>query len=347
MEKNRLRFVDALRGVAVCGTIMVHTGAVFGSIGPRVANMVGFGGRGVQLFFILSAFTIFYSFKNRNEHSTAGYFIRRFFRIAPLFYTVLLISFCLTGEWSPSAIINLGAKLLFIDNLNPLWVTHAIIGVEWTIGVEMLFYVLAPYAHTHMRNLRSSIYVLAGALIIFCVGILPQLPSTPIDWNLYKAFSFFMHLHSFALGIVVFFLFERYEAYSARIQRRLSVVCAALLLLLIVSAFGGLLNAVPVVIAFAIAFFLLFFASASSIFHRLVANPVLVHIGKISFSAYLLHLLVYDAVIYAAPHIPLAWSAIISFITTMVVSTVTYYYIEKPGIRFGHQLAQKVLRASA
>lgn len=44
------------------------------------------GQRGVALFFIVSAFTLFLSYDNRKEerHPTRNFFIRRFFRLAPM-----------------------------------------------------------------------------------------------------------------------------------------------------------------------------------------------------------------------------------------------------------------------
>ena len=55
--------------------------------------MIGFTGqRGVQLFYMISAFTLYLSLDGRRteQHPWTNYFLRRFFRIAPLFYLVIV-----------------------------------------------------------------------------------------------------------------------------------------------------------------------------------------------------------------------------------------------------------------
>jgi hypothetical protein len=53
------------------------------------------GQRGVALFFIVSAFTLFLNYDNRKEerHPTRNFFIQRFFRLAPMFHIALALSF--------------------------------------------------------------------------------------------------------------------------------------------------------------------------------------------------------------------------------------------------------------
>src|SRR5688500_15882045 len=87
---KKLDYIDALRGLAILAVVMVHA-SQYGSfdVHPILARIISEGGRGVQLFFLVSAFTLFLSYKNRSpleSHPTRNFFIRRFFRIAPMYY---------------------------------------------------------------------------------------------------------------------------------------------------------------------------------------------------------------------------------------------------------------------
>ena len=86
----KLRYIDALRGIAILAVMMVHTshhGA--NNYNDLFRSMFNEGARGVQLFYLASAFTLFLSYNYRKEkenHVAGNFFIRRFFRIAPMYY---------------------------------------------------------------------------------------------------------------------------------------------------------------------------------------------------------------------------------------------------------------------
>jgi len=90
---NRLPFIDALRGLAIFGVFIVHSSQSIDGLPRWLSSLASQGARGVQLFFVISAFTLFLSLSTRRKNEkrpTLNFFIRRFFRIAPLFYAALL-----------------------------------------------------------------------------------------------------------------------------------------------------------------------------------------------------------------------------------------------------------------
>ena len=87
----KLKYIDALRGLAILGVLIVHCGGHGdnGAIPQSLLAIISNGARGVQLFFIVSAFTLFLSMTHKYEqekHPKLNFFIRRFFRIAPMYY---------------------------------------------------------------------------------------------------------------------------------------------------------------------------------------------------------------------------------------------------------------------
>lgn len=87
---GKLQYIDFLRGIAILMVIVVHTNQY--SKNPHnvsLSRLTEYDARGVQLFFVLSAFTLYYSYHNRKTEQThvfRNFFIRRIFRIAPMYY---------------------------------------------------------------------------------------------------------------------------------------------------------------------------------------------------------------------------------------------------------------------
>lgn len=91
---------------------MTHSFQIF-DLGSKLNAMFSMGAKVVQMFFVASSFTLFLSFnhrKNTEERYIRNFFIRRFFRIAPMYYIVICFFF-LTKEIEDS---NQLASFLFI-----------------------------------------------------------------------------------------------------------------------------------------------------------------------------------------------------------------------------------------
>lgn len=170
-------FITGLRCIAATMVIMIHTGALrdFGTLGGIVTDN---GKYGVQIFFVISGFTIARTW--RAAGSFGPYFGRRLMRIAPLYYAIISLPFLLifwgaiprlywmTHYDSAPDAYNLLMHLTFLSALDAR-VANSLIGVEWTIPIEVFWYAVLPLLLPLLLPVRLSrrrVAVILGALLL-------------------------------------------------------------------------------------------------------------------------------------------------------------------------------------
>jgi peptidoglycan/LPS O-acetylase OafA/YrhL len=83
-------FITGLRAVAMFMVILIHSGgAGLRELGGFGNNFVDVGRTGVYIFFVISGFSVAQSYLC--SQGFIPYFLKRMFRIIPLYYTVWLI----------------------------------------------------------------------------------------------------------------------------------------------------------------------------------------------------------------------------------------------------------------
>ena len=95
---------------------MIHTLTIVQPTNIYLQILANKGKYGVQLFFIASAFTLFLSRHRRSEVGNKNFFIRRFFRIAPMYYLGIILYLFVFKEVSNSYNGNLkycGESVIF------------------------------------------------------------------------------------------------------------------------------------------------------------------------------------------------------------------------------------------
>ncbi len=135
--------LDGLRGIAVMVVFLSHSSA-FRQRPTPWTSFHGTGHLGVYLFFVLSGFLLTWSLLAAPRINFTGFYLRRFFRIAPLFYLIVGAVFA-WQLWS-------GRIDLFNLHIKDGWkgfLSHLAFyqgdSVFWTIAAEFEFYVILPF----------------------------------------------------------------------------------------------------------------------------------------------------------------------------------------------------------
>jgi len=167
----RLESIEALRGIAALLIIFYHLIALAKLPLPPELNIIRTHfGLGVPLFYTLSGFVLSWGYAERlklGQDAIISFLIRRFFRIAPLFYGIL-IGFrglgSLLWNWSDSG-LSLLLNFTFLFGLVP-GQHESLVMAGWSIGVEMIFYLIFPVLIILLRNVYLSIAGLALACFL-------------------------------------------------------------------------------------------------------------------------------------------------------------------------------------
>ena len=354
VSRGRLLFLDALRGLAACYVVVYHMLLLPEPDlkAPRWAASVALsGGMGVTLFFMVSAFSLCYTMPLRLKESrpTLAFYWHRFFRIAPLFYVLiaatLIRDFFIFHATHP--VTEIASSVLLIFNLVPGGAV-GFVWAGWTIGVEVVFYALFPLIYGRTRSLEHSIALLFACLLAWQTisAVMGYLP-IPEPWkNTYLTWSAFRHFPIFASGVVLYHLFARWTAMDDARRVRLGDM-------FVWAGMFGFWDLVTVGHGYywqSVVFGALFIGLGLSPW-RIFVNRLTAYLGKISYSIYLNHPTIvwllapaYRKLYQATPYVSFGFlaSLALTFVVVLALSTLTYRFIEAPGIALGRRLADRV-----
>jgi|WetSurMetagenome_2_1015567.scaffolds.fasta_scaffold04099_2 peptidoglycan/LPS O-acetylase OafA/YrhL len=176
---------DGFRGVAILLVFGFHYYALFLSPNLATSNLLSIifysGAYGVQLFFVLSAYLLFrpqyqYLISGQSQTPISHFLLRRFLRIAPLYYLCLLcVAYILEPKYlTIESFHHLLAHFLFVHNFFSK-TEYSIIDVAWSLGVEFIFYFILILLTTllfKLRILNYKIRIIFYALIMLSLVII-------------------------------------------------------------------------------------------------------------------------------------------------------------------------------
>jgi exopolysaccharide production protein ExoZ len=168
---GKLRGVEAGRGIAALLVACVHSTMLLG--GPAYAGrlplfgLFRFGHAGVDFFFVLSGFIIYYIHYGEigQYRAVKAYLYKRFVRIYPTYWIVLLF-FSLVLLYSPTKDPldddwrNMLSSFLLLPSLR-----GPVLGPAWTLRHELLFYALFALLFFGRHLGRAALAIWAAGII--------------------------------------------------------------------------------------------------------------------------------------------------------------------------------------
>lgn len=297
---SRFQGLDALRGVAAMSVLLYHYtseyGAKVGHTRPLIWSFPH-GHYGVSLFFMISGFVIFMTLERVER--VADFAVARIGRLYPAFFCALaLTTLVLLLSGLPMFKPTLWQIIVNVTMAPRIFGVECVDGSYWTLAVELVFYLYASLFFLWSTPRNTEKWCVAwlglsmGAWITSTIG--QRFPRMAADAGLLKEFLLSGYEYQFIIGIMLYRIVSK-EA------RPISYAILALCLFLatririedaISLPTSGALNSAIV----------LFFTCLLwiGITDRLPSflMPMLLFLGEISYSLYLIHQQIGYAIIH-------------------------------------------------
>jgi peptidoglycan/LPS O-acetylase OafA/YrhL len=367
---ENLEYIDVVRAIAILMIILIHTNKTVEGLLIPVKFIGAYGQMGVQLFFVASAYTLCFSQIKRGQEKKhlLSFFIRRFFRIAPLYYLAIAGYFftdsfahilkIIQSPYSQYNLKSILANVFFVHGF-VMSANNNVVPGGWSIGAEMAFYGLFPilfalFAWIYQRWGMIALYGLA----VFSIGldvlgqfILWKWLAIEISTNSFVYWNLINQLPVFLLGMIVFFHHYYDVNWKLPVAVQAVLFIALTIVMVIVSE-----TKVPWRLTLSPFGAGMSFMILLNILKELkYSNIFLEKIGKVSYSMYICHfifawylvpgiMLIFNK--FFDPQIRLLTSFLLTTIFTFLVAQLSYKYIESPGINLGKILIAKLQRVA-
>lgn len=346
--KNLLKGLHSLRGIAALAIIAFHLAPVGEIALPDGLRFIPlYFGTGVLMFFVISGFSLFHStvpYVGR-ENWLKTFYVKRFFRIAPLFYTMLLVYiglFYIHAD-TKSVMGELLINLTFIYNFFP-GKHESMVWAGWPISIEVIFYFIVPLFILFVTSWRGALF-----LVVLFAGLSSYSMIFFSDSALYPKSYAYMHVMTqsiaIVVGILLYHIFKNNNVNNA-LSGYVWLAVAALGFWMFYH--GGrnyaFIRESKVFVLSLICGSLLLSQLYCPI--ALITNKLTVNLGELSYSIYLLHPLVisklrpvYRIITDSLSILPAYIACYLLTVTTVLpLALITYNFIEIKGANLGRKL---------
>ncbi|HFY9779236.1 TPA: acyltransferase family protein [Escherichia coli] len=311
MTKEKVNSIHYLRGIAALMVVFYHLKARLNDVyaqenlGDLLFNSGAFG---VDLFFVISGFIICYATDRKDKNMAAKYLVSRFFRIYPLLWlSVIITFFTISVEPTIYSLLRSLVPLNANYSAGSPFFGYNLLGPAWTLTYEISFYMIFLMSFIISHKYRWLISSCVIAILVFGIQEWQSGSVTILVYN-NNSFADGSFLHApltflsspifidFIYGILIF------KIYS--IVKKIKVSNNASYLLGVLSVFVFLITSILILstqvyghgptLWGACSAVLVLSALTFEIFGKIKENKVLNTLGDMSYSIYLTHAIVIE-----------------------------------------------------
>lgn len=363
--KGHIGFLDGLRGLFAIWVFAYHTAMFTGWF----TSPIPVGGLAVDAFMLLSGLLMTHLFLLREDRQPLAssttileFYIRRFFRIAPLYFVLLFFAMLFAtqyAEWldevwratpppwaaslhnDPSdrtvSLTSILAHVTFMFGMIPRFAANNVLP-DWSLSLEMQFYAVFPFLLLAARRIGWAPVVIGAIIVQVVTNKLIGLYVTPTALGLWPQPS----MLGFKIAV---FLVGALIAVFAHGRRDSEIVA---LLILATWACGGLILKLIVATIIALVAAPKEYGPVRRMTTTVLSLPLFRWLGDISYGIYLLHMMLITPLCVMLNRLPffLAQPAPVRFAGAFFVSSLLLFplayglhlFVEKPGIEAGRKL---------
>jgi peptidoglycan/LPS O-acetylase OafA/YrhL len=366
-NQNRIIELDGIRGIAIllvliwhyvaCQIHAEHSGSVIIYYLGRALSLTK---SGVDLFFVLSGFLIAgILLDNRDaDNYFRVFYVRRICRIFPLYFLLFGLFLALTNlgldklsqfHWLFEKPLPLWSYATFTQNVSiglrgdfgPHW-----LGITWSLAVEEQFYCFIPLL---VWLLPRRIFVFVALLLVFLAPLLRAL------WGGLPAYVWTPWRGDSLLTGALLAVLVRDHRILDILRANISILYAtfigflggAAILTLRPDAFGAAYHT-WLACLYGV-FLLLAVVEPDTLIARILRNPALEWLGIMSYGLYMFHEalsgIVHGLLGNGIPSLNSAFGCtltLISFILTIIVTTASFRFFERPFLKWGHRFRYRM-----
>lgn len=360
--RGRIPELEAFRAVLAWTVVAAHLLICCGWFGPNINGvplLSQISEAAVDLFIVLSGFAITRLLIVERE-PIRSYFVRRACRILPAYWLALTAAIALNGwlaqnlrELLPSTdaqglamICDIGASRIWIDaplhytllhGLAPVpllpWAPFTFLGAAWSLSLEWQFYCLAPFALLFVTRKRFGL-----AMLVFVSGVGLAFADY---WMKGFSIAFIGVKGGFLLaGALTYVASRRLQPGAPSVVSLVLPAVAAAVLWWLGS--GRAVEALLTVAGWTIVLVAAFSQRLPAI-SGFLNSRLLQYLGRNSYSTYLFHVplitvlqrAIWECVVPESRLELLTWTAVSAVVATLVVSQLSWRYIERPFQKLG------------
>jgi peptidoglycan/LPS O-acetylase OafA/YrhL len=305
--ESRIPELDGIRAIAIWMVLLVHVITAFPN--PQGALTVlpwsmqvalGHGWLGVDLFFMLSGFLITGILLDSRErpHYFRNFYARRFLRIMPLYFTVVLLWALFYHQYGRYLLLS----SVFGANLAPLFHVAVPHGptVLWSLAVEEHFYLLWP-AIVLLVDRRKLLW-LCLAIFVGCPILRGVFALKGMNPGTIIVLSWF-RFDGLATGAAIA-IWARSARFNRKAAHLIAGICLVMLCVVTVAGNGHGIFGTKTPVGLAFTYTQAYFAFAipfvfalvyrGTVWTSILRNPFLQFSGALSYCLYLVHLSIGD-----------------------------------------------------